>query len=98
VTQNETKAALYIDEAEPTRSKALFDALLAQKVVVEAAFGGPLNWVRADDKRASWITVKVPGGWVDESTWPHAIEQAVDAMNRLHAVLAPRLQELKSKP
>ena len=72
-------------------SKTLFDILHAQRAEVEAEFGGALTWQRLDDKRACRISFSVRGGWVDELTRPAAIEQAVDAMQRLYGALAPRV-------
>ena len=89
--QDETRAELYIDDPVATDNKALFDFLHAQRAAVEAAFGGPLTWQRLDDKRACRISFSVRGGWVDELTWPAAIERAVDAMQRLYGALAPRV-------
>jgi hypothetical protein len=90
VLQTETRAELYI-EGPAEDNKALFDSLHAQRATVEAEFGNPLVWQRLDDKRACRISCSVPGGWVDELTWPAAIEQAVDAMQRLYGALAPRV-------
>lgn len=36
-------------------------------------------------------------GWVDEATWPGAIEKAVDTMERLFGALAPRVEAFRSR-
>ncbi len=69
VLQDETRAELYIDAREAAENKALFDALHAERLAIEADFGGALSWQRLDDKRASRISVAVPGGWADNQTW-----------------------------
>ena len=96
VLQDETRAELYIDDPVATDNKVLFDFLHAQRAAVEASFGEPLAWQRLDDKRACRISFSVQGGWVDELTWPAAIERAVDAMQRLYDALAPRLDAASS--
>ena len=97
VLEDQSGASLYLDGPITAENKALFDALHEQKTEVEAAFGGPLNWLRLNDKKSCWIGIDFPGGWRDEATWPAATEQAVDAMQRLYAALAPRIRELRSK-
>ena len=96
VTKNQSRAELYIDDRDPANSKALFDALYAQKDEIEAVFGKELNWQRKDDKRACRISYSVPGGWLDKEAWPLAIEQCTDSMRKLYAVLAPRVMEAGS--
>ena len=93
VTQHETRVTLYIDRTDAAFNKSVFDALHVQRAQIENDFGEALEWVRNDDRRASWIGVRIPGGWVDESTWPQAIEQAVEAMQRLYQAFAPRLRD-----
>jgi hypothetical protein len=93
VTQDATRSELYIDNGNADENKALFDHLFAHRQEIEAAFGGPLYWQRLDDKRASRISLTVPGGWADESSWPGAFEKAVDAMNRLFAATHSRIKE-----
>ena len=97
VTQHETRVTLYIDGPDAAANKAKFDALNAQRSEVERAFGGTLEWERNEDKRASWIGTRLPGGWVDSASWPQAIEQSVDAMGRLYAVLGPLVRDLRGK-
>ena len=97
VTQHETRVTLYIDGPDAAANKAVFDALSAQRLAVEQAFGGTLEWQRNEGKRASWIGIRLPGGWVDESTWPQVTEQAVDAMGRLYAALGPLVRDIRGQ-
>ena len=97
VTQHETRITLYIDGPDAAANKAVFDALAAQRLAVEHAFGGALEWQRNDDRRASWIGIRLPGGWVDETTWPEVTEHAVDAMGRLYAALGPLVRDIRDK-
>ncbi len=97
VLQEETRAELYIDTPEPTANKALFDALVAQRDVIEADCGQELYWQRLDDKRACRISLTVSGGWVNDATWAAAIEQAVDGMTRLYAALSPRIVAIRGE-
>jgi uncharacterized protein with ParB-like and HNH nuclease domain len=95
VLQDETRVELYLDDADPALNKAAFDALCLQRDVIEVAFGGPLLWQRLDDKRACRISFSVPGGWVDQKTWPTAIVQAVSSMKRLYKAFAQPVEALR---
>ena len=97
VLQDETRAELYIDAPDARENKAVFDALHADREAIDAEFGTELVWQRLDEKRASRISFAVPGGWVDDSTWPSAIEQAVGAMQRLYKTLSPRVEAARTK-
>ena len=93
VTQEATRAELYIDSGNFNDNKPLFDHLFSHREEIEAAFGGALYWQRLDNKRASRVSFTVPGGWTTESTWPTAIEQAVDAMKRLYEATGARVEQ-----
>ena len=90
--QHETRAELYINAPKAEENKALFDALHDDREVIEIAFGDRLSWQRLEDKRASRISFTVSGGWVDDTTWPSAINRAVNAMQRLYGTLSPRIE------
>ena len=97
VLQDETRAELYIDAPQPDENKALFDALYAHREAIEAEFGAPLFWQRLNDKRASRISFAVPGGWVDDTTWPSTVDQVVNVMQRLYGTLSPRVEQSRKK-
>ena len=97
VLQDQTRAELYIDAPDGEDNKALFDALHAEREAIEAEFGTQLVWQRLDDKRASRISFTVPGGWVDNRTWPSAGDQVVNVMQRLYGTLFPRVQAIRAK-
>jgi hypothetical protein len=89
VLQDRIRAELYIDRPLPIANKALFDKLLASRDRIESALGRSVLWQRLDDKRASRISVSVPGGWTAEEGWATAIPAALQAMDQLYRVLAP---------
>ncbi len=91
VLQEQTRMELYIDGPIAAENKVIFDRLHLERSAIEESFGAPLHWQRLDDKRACRISYDVQGGWVDEATWPQAIERSVDAMGRLYAALADRV-------
>lgn len=93
VTQDATRSELYIDFGTAEENKALFDHLFANRQAIESDFGGPLCWQRLDDKRASRISLTVPGGWADESSWPGAFEKAIEAMKRLYEATGERVKK-----
>lgn len=97
VLEDQTGTAAYFDSPDSASNKALFDGLHAQQQAAETAFGGQLKWMRMDDKKGCWVGVDFSGGWRDESTWPRAIEQAVDAMGRLYAALGPLIRDIREK-
>jgi hypothetical protein len=94
VTQNECGVMLYIDlgPGREVATKAAFDALIARRESVEAAFGGPLDWQRLDDRRASAISHALPaaGGYkLPREGWPKTHRLMIDAMSRLVKSVSP---------
>jgi hypothetical protein len=85
---------LYIDHDQETGAgnKAIFDALEAHKAEIEREFGGPLDWERLDDNRASRIRKRFTSGGLDRpETWPTLQDDMIQAMVRLNDVLRARL-------
>lgn len=97
VVQEHGVAELYIDRGDAAENKRLFDALLANKEVIERTFGHSLQWERLDGKRASRIKHVVErGGYRSpESDWPAIQADMVDSMTRLESALMPFIVALE---
>ena len=98
VRKHEASVELYIDrgkDAEEENEK-IFDKLHANKDAVEKTFGGPLDWMRLEGKRACRIAAFYStGGYRDENKWPAVHEEIVKAMIRFEAALRPYVKKLK---
>jgi uncharacterized protein with ParB-like and HNH nuclease domain len=92
-----TRVEIYIQTATKERNKAIFDFLAGQKPAIEAAVGQTLDWQRMEDKRASRISLTLPGGWSDEASWPNVAEKAAEAMERLYAAAGPVVKQFVEK-
>jgi CBS domain-containing protein len=82
----------YLRTGSPTRTKALFDALHADKAAIEAEIGMPLEWERLDHREASriaryWdVTIEA-----DESDLDRLILDAVYVAEKMYASMSRRL-------
>jgi len=96
VAQNKAGCKLYIDagSGSQSRNKAVFDALHGKRAEIEAACGGPLNWVRLDDNQASGISITaVESGYKSpRAEWPDAARKLAVAARRFEAALQPHLK------
>lgn len=82
------RVELYLNMTEPAKNKALFDSLFVHRAEIESAYGGALDWLRMDDKRACRICDTLPSvSIVQESDWPAMIAfHAEKSAARLGAV------------
>ena len=91
-----TRAELYIGTSSAETNKSIFDQLIARRAEAEATYGGPLEWQRKDDQKASRIAASLDvGGWADRASWAQAIPPTVDAMARLERALKPLLDAVE---
>lgn len=89
---------LYIDHDHETgkKNKAIFDALLADKIAIEKDFGGPLFWERLDDRRACRISkIFKEGGLIKPETWPSLQDAMIDGMIKFEKALRGRLEQAR---
>ncbi|MGD9690393.1 MAG: DUF4268 domain-containing protein [Phycisphaerales bacterium] len=88
-------SSLYLDGGamRPTWAKAIFDALHESRSQIEAEFGGPLEWNRLDEKRASIIASKsIKTGYRSpRADWAAAHAALASEMKQFESVLLPRV-------
>ena len=97
ILRNESCIELYIDRGKGSdqENKNIFDQLFAQKDSIERDFGGALEWMRLDTKRACRIKkVTTAAGFKDREKWNETQEQMVEAMIRLEKALRSRIEKL----
>ena len=98
LTEDRARTEIWINlgKDKAAQNKAWFDALLARKTTIEAAFGGELQWQRLDDRAGCRVCVDIDQGWrAPEGEWPN-IQQGLSVNARkLEAAMRPHLQMLK---
>ncbi len=93
--RREAGVQVIIDRGNSARNKALFDALMASRPAIEAAFGEPLRWERLEQHRRcriGWMTPIAP--LAVEANWPAVHDVLIEAMIRLAAAFDPLLAAL----
>jgi hypothetical protein len=96
VRLHDARVELYIDGSTAAENKRIFDTLFTQKETIEREFGGPLDWQRLDDRKASRICYALPdGGLMDREQWQEIQDRMIDAMLRLQKALKSRIGELQ---
>ncbi len=73
-------------------NKELFDELYAQKEAIESEFGGPLDWDRLDDKKASGVCFCIDGlDFKDKSNYSDLMNKTIDNVLKLKSVFKNRI-------
>lgn len=88
------RAEIYIDTGDKLRNEAIFDVLLAQRELVEAAYGSVLEWEKLDTKRACRIAIYTDGDIDADSEKLTEIKKwVVINLLRLRQILPPFLEK-----
>jgi len=96
IRMNDAQVEFYIDRGDAEENKRIFEILQAKKDTIEAAFGGPLDWLRLEDRRVSRIRHLInASGLKDNERWPQLQDEMIDAMIRLERALKPEIHPLK---
>lgn len=86
------RTELYLDGSDQETVKACFDRLYQRKAAIEADFGGPLQWERMPETRASRIATYRPGNPFDNPDQRELLMQwGSESMARLVPSLKPHL-------
>tara|TARA_B100001142_G_scaffold12097_1_gene11455 strand:- start:505 stop:1233 length:729 start_codon:yes stop_codon:yes gene_type:complete len=95
IRKNYARVHMYIyNRKDVTRTMEMYEHFKKSKSVIENDFGEPLIW-QESSKTARRIIHEVHGVdiWNDQ-TWPNAIEEMIDSMDRLWGALKPHIENL----
>lgn len=92
--KDEARVQFYLQRAETSENKWLFDQLYARKDAIEAAFGAQLEWRRMDDKKASLIVYAKDFDGYNPENWPAMTDWLAEHMRRLEAAFRDPLAQL----
>lgn len=95
-TRSYARAEIYIDRGNKDENERIFDALKAERELLEKDFGSELTWERLDEKRACRIKSEAEGNIFDQDRWPAMIDYMTDAMIRLEPALKARMNTIRS--
>ena len=88
----------YLGKREKEKNKEAFDLLYSHKDEINKAVGSELNWTRADDFIASWITKELFGVSIsNEQDWPIIAEFLAEWSSKICASVLPYLLPVGSK-
>ncbi len=96
---NEAWVALWMSNSNASKNKRGFDILYEHKDEIEAQIGtSDLNWARANDHKASWITYSLKGVSItNEADWPRMAKFHAEWSAKIADAMIPYLTELGSK-
>ena len=82
----------YLGKANAEENKRAFDLLYTHKQEIEDKLGRSLVWVRADDKKASWMSYTLPQVSItNESDWERMARFQAEWSDKLCEVILPYL-------
>lgn len=95
IRNNWGDSGLYIDFGEKDLNEEVFDELYDQRDSIESELEYEIEWQRLEDSRACRITIKFDSyGFQDEEHWSQLQDVMVEAMQDIHFVFGPKIEEL----
>ncbi|MBE7467632.1 MAG: DUF4268 domain-containing protein [Anaerolineales bacterium] len=95
IRMHDVRVELVIDRGEMETNLRIFDQLFANKEQIEGVFGGPLEWLKAVDRRVCYVRHGLTeGGLAHQDRWPQIQDAMINAMIRLEQALSPYIKRL----
>ena len=84
----------YLGSSDAQWNKAAFDLLYSHKAEIEEELGGSLNWERADQYKASWLSYELKDvSIVNEADWPRMAKFHAEWSDAICNAVLPYLQD-----
>jgi hypothetical protein len=97
IRERDASVQLLIEGPDAEGNLRIFDDFAAQRLEVEADFGGRLEWERMEGRKKCAIGVTLDvGGRRDEERWPDIQDAMIETMLRLERALRPRIRALRA--
>lgn len=92
----QTRTTVYLAILGPAR-KVNFEALKAERTILEKEFGGPLQFEPLPHRKESQVQVHSDDRLLDRSSWPETYKWMLQSLERFHTIFVPRIKRLKLK-
>lgn len=92
--ENESRVEFYIGNTSKERNKLWFDKLYSHKTEIEAALGTPLEWVRSDETKASWLLYRLSGvSILNETDWTMMAKFHAEWSKKFYNIIVPFIKQ-----
>jgi hypothetical protein len=99
IRRHDTGVHVWIERPSAEENHAILRGLELDREVIEAEFGGPLDWDHREGRKRCSVGVVLPGGGYrdDEEDWPSIQDRMAGAMARLEAAVRDRVPAAASE-
>lgn len=89
-TRHGLAVQLVFEDADADVNTARFEVLLARRVELESAFGGPLLWEDLEGRKSARVTSMLDGycDVTEDASWPAWVDWLIDTEGRFRAALS----------
>lgn len=91
---NQARVDLALANASKERNKEAFDYLFGHKAEIEVELGGPIEWLRSDNTKGSYILVRLEGVSIEnEADWTQMAKFHAEWSKKFYDAFVPYLKQ-----
>ena len=92
--QDESRVELVLVKSDKALNKSAYDYLYARKEEIESKVGTPLNWLRSDETKTSYVSCKLPDVSItNETDWLQMAKFHAEWSKKFYDTLVPYLRQ-----
>ncbi len=92
--RDQARVELVLTKANKDTNKEAFDFLLAHKTEIEQALGTAVEWLRLDEKKSSYIMLRLYGVSIENETdWTQMAKFQAEWSRKFYDVFVPYLKQ-----